>query len=233
MEFIKNNIMVLIYFAIIAFILIKEKKISKIKLLYLSMASLFLAYTFLSRRMQEYLIPFSILSLSLFLAPYIERFNKENFFKNVKIGCIIFIILLASLNSFLLLKDIKNNTFLQNFQSCAIWMQQNIPKDSLVFNNAYAFPYLFLKNSDLRYTHGADLTYSYLYDKGEFERYMGILQGTIVTDTDWIIKDYNPDYVFSGKIKQDRKLFEFIVKNKANYKAAYEDEWCAVLEVKK
>src|SRR3989338_102445 len=130
MEFIKNNLLVLIYFAIIAFILIKEKKISKIKLLYLSMASLFLAYTFLSRRMQEYLIPFSILSMSLFLAPYIERFNKENFFKNVKIGCIIFIILLASLNSFLLLKDIKNNTFLQNFQSCAIWMQQNIPKDS-------------------------------------------------------------------------------------------------------
>ena len=110
-------------------------------------------------------------------------------------------------------------------------MKNNIKKNSLIFNNAYAFPYLFFKNSDLRYTHGIDLTYSYLFDKNEFERYMEILQGTSKDASDYIIKDYNPDYVFSGKVKQDVQLFNYIVGHKENYKAVYEDEWCAVLEV--
>ena len=61
---------------------------------------------------------------------------------------------------------------------------------------------------------------------------MGILQGTIQDNQDHITIDYNPDYVFSGKIKQDAQLFKYIVKNKQNYKAVYEDDWCAVLEVK-
>ena len=102
----------------------------------------------------------------------------------------------------------------------------------MVFNNAYTFTYLFFKNSDLRYTHGLDLTYSYLYDAEEFERYIGILQGTLKSDADYIIEDYNPDYLISGKLKQDVQLFNYIVKNRKNYKAVYEDEWCAVLEVK-
>ena len=67
--------------------------------------------------------------------------------------------------------------------------------------------------------------------KNEFERYMEILQGTSKDASDYIIKDYNPDYVFSGKVKQDVQLFNYIVGHKENYKAVYEDEWCAVLEV--
>ncbi len=85
---------------------------------------------------------------------------------------------------------------------------------------------------DLIYTHGIDLTYSYLYDAEEFERYMEILQGTAKGNIDYILKDYNPDYVFSGKVKQDAQLFNYIVKHKENYQAVYEDEWCAVLKVK-
>ncbi len=111
-------------------------------------------------------------------------------------------------------------------------MKKNIPKNSLIFANAYAFPYLFFKNSDLRYTHGIDLTYSYIYDAEEFERYMNILQGTAKDNTDYIVKDYNPDYVFSGKVKQDIQLFNYIVEHKENYRAVYEDDWCAVLKVK-
>ena len=61
---------------------------------------------------------------------------------------------------------------------------------------------------------------------------MGILQGTINTNTDFIKEDYKPDYIFSGKLKQDIQLFNFIVKNKNNYIVVYEDDWCAVLKVK-
>ena len=117
------------------------------------------------------------------------------------------------------------------YDGCAEWMKKNIPKNSLIFTNAYAFPYLFFKNSDLIYSHGIDLTYSYLYNPEKSERYMGILQGTIKDEKDYIIEDYNPDYVFSGKAKQDVQLFNYIVKHKENYKAIYEDEWCVVLKV--
>ena len=110
-----------------------------------------------------------------------------------------------------------------------------MPKNSLIFTNAYAFPYLFFKNSNIIYTHGIDLTYSYLYNSKEFERYMEILQGTIEDNQDYqdyIVMDYNPDYVFSGKVKQDVQLFNYIIKHKENYKVVYEDKWCAVLGIK-
>ena len=61
---------------------------------------------------------------------------------------------------------------------------------------------------------------------------MDILQGKAKDKQDFIVLDYSPDYVLSGKIKQDVQLFNYIVSHKENYKAAYEDEWCAVLEVK-
>ncbi|MBU90556.1 hypothetical protein CMO94_03350 [Candidatus Woesearchaeota archaeon] len=249
-EFVKNNILVLFYISISILVLIKNKKITKTQTFYFSLTLFFFFYTLISRRMQEYLIPFSILLTAFLLNNYIERFDRNKFFNNYhgnrrfpghrkstifacfKISAVLILIIIAVTNLILLREDIKNNDFLYNFDNCAEWMKNNIPKNSLIFTNAYAFPYLFSKNSDLIYTHGIDLTYSYLYNPKEFERYMEILQGTLKDDTDYIIKDYNPDYVFSGKVKQDVQLFNYITGHKENYKAVYEDEWCAVLEVK-
>ena len=181
--------------------------------------------------MQEFLVPFSILTLSLLLNIHLINFNK-NKLKVIKTISILFLIIAGIINFSLLKEDIINNNFLYNYDNCAGWMKNNIPENSLVFTNAYSFPYLFSKNSDLIYTHGIDLTYSYLYNPKEFERYMDILQGRLKDDNDYIIEDYNPDSVFSGKIKQYIQLFNYIVRHKENYKAVYEDEWCAVLEVK-
>ena len=163
---------------------------------------------------------------------YLAIFDRNKLFGKLKYAAIIFLIIVAGINFAILREDIRDNTFLHNFDKCADWMEKNIPKNSLIFVNAYAFPYLFFKNSNLRYTHGIDLTYSYLYDDESFERYMGILQGTLKSDPDYIIKDYNPGYVFSGKVKQDAQLFRYIVAHKENYMAVYEDEWCAVLKAK-
>lgn len=231
-DFIKNNILVLVYFAIIGFAIFKAKKIDKNGLFFLSLALFFLVYTILSRRMQEYLVPFSIIALALILNDYIEKYNKNNLFGYIRYGAGIFLIIAAGINFTILMGDIKNNTFLHNFENCAAWMKDNVPKGSLIFTNAYAFPYLFFRDNNVRYTHGIDLTYSYLYGPEKFERYMGILQGTLKAGTDYIIDDYNPDYIFSGKVKQDVQLFNYIVAHKENYKAVYEDEWCAVLKVK-
>ena len=230
-EFIKNNILVLFYIIASITILIRSKKITKTQSLYFSLTIFFFIYTILSRRMQEYLVPFSILTLSLLLNFNLIKFDKNKLLKFSKIVAVLLLIVIGITNFLLLRQDIINNDFLFNYDNCAEWMKNNIPKNSLVFTNAYAFPYLFSKNSDLIYTHGADLTYSYLYNPEEFERYMGVLQGTLKDDTDYIIEDYNPDYIFSGKIKQDIKLFNYIVKHKENYRAVYEDKWCAVLKV--
>ena len=66
----------------------------------------------------------------------------------------------------------------------------------------------------------------------EFEKYMEILKGTSKDYKDHIVEDYKPDYVFSGKVKQDVQLFNYIVRNKENYRVVYEDDWCALLKVK-
>ena len=231
-EFITNNILVLFYIIASIIILIRSKKITKTQSFYFSLTIFFLIYTLMSRRMQEFLIPFSILTLSLFLNNDLIKFDKSRLLKYVKTFSILMIIIIGIGNFILLRNDVINNNFLFNYDGCTNWMKNNVQKNSLIFTNAYAFPYLFSKNSDLIYTHGIDLTYSYLYEPKKFERYMGIMQGTIKDDNDYIILDYNPDYVFSGKVKQDIQLFNYIVKNKENYKAVYEDKWCAVLEIK-
>jgi len=232
LEFLKNNVLVIFYFVLSFFVLIKNKKINKNKLFHLLLALVFFAFTLKSRRMQEYLVPFSVLMLVFILKDYLKDIEKEKFFKYIKTGFVVFIIFLMAFNFYLLRKDVINNNFLYNYDNCAEWMNENIPKDSLVFINAYVFPYLFFKNSNLRYTHGIDLTYSYLYDAKEFERYMGILNGKSKGEEDYIVKDYEPDYLFAGKVKQDVKLFEYIVKHKENYKTEFEDDWCAVLKAK-
>ena len=231
-EFIQNNILVLFYILFSLFLIFKNKKITKTRSLFISLTVFFFIYTLLSRRMQEFLVPFSILALAFLFNDYYDKINKNEFFKIIKVSSALLLIIIAIFNFILLRQDIKNNDFLFNFDGCAKWMEGNIPKNSLVFTNAYAFPHLFFKNSDLIYTHGIDLTYSYLYDKNRFERYMAILQGKTEGKEDFIVSDYNPDYVFSGKIKQDVQLFNYIVSHKENYRAVYEDEWCAVLEVK-
>ena len=230
-EFMKNNLMVLFYFVISIVFLVKHKKITKNKIFYLLLALFFLVFTLKSRRMQEYLIPFSVLMVVFILKEFIKDLDKNKFYNLLKTGTIIFIVFLMTFNFYLLRKDITNNSFLYNYDDCAEWMKENIPESSLVFINAYTFPYLFFKNSGLRYTHGVDLTYSYLYNPEEFERYMNILTGKAKGEDDFIIKDYSPDYLFVGKVKQDVKLFEYIVKNKENYKIEFEDGWCAVLKV--
>jgi len=231
-EFVKNNVLVLFYFIITFFVLIKNKKITKNKLFYLILALFFLGFTLKSRRMQEYLVVFSILMLVFVLKDFVRELDRNKIYRFVKVGAVVFIIFLMVFNFYLLRKDVVNNNFLYNYDGCAEWMKGNVGERDLVFINAYAFPYLFFKNSDLRYTHGMDLTYSYLYDAEKFERYMDILKGSSEGEKDWIVEDYEPDYLFVGKVKQDVKLFEYIVRHNEDYKIEFEDDWCAVLKVK-
>jgi hypothetical protein len=229
-EFIKNNILVIFYILSSLVLVYKNKRITKTQALFLLLTIFFFIYTLLSRRMQEFLVPFSILALSFLFK---GSFNKINISKFFKFSIMVSLIIIGTFNFTLLRQDIINNDFFHNYDNCAVWMKNKVPKDSLIFTNAYVFPYLFFKNANLTYTHGVDLTYSYLYDEYKFKRYTEILQGKANYKEDFIISDYDPDYVFSGKIRQDVQLFNYIRNHKENYNVAYEDDWCAVLKANK
>ena len=91
-EFINNNILVLFYFIISIIFLIKNKKITKNKLFYLLLALFFFAFTLKSRRMQEYLVPFSILMFIFILKDFIEDLGKNKFHNFIKTGAVVFIL---------------------------------------------------------------------------------------------------------------------------------------------
>ena len=208
---------------------IKRMKLDKKSLVFLALSIIFFAGMLKTRRMQEYFAPFTILFAAFSLNDYTAKLNDKKAIKYVfsAILIIIAVFSLISLNTM-----IKNNHFLPWYKEGAEWLKENVPKGSKVFINGYTFNYLFFYDSELRYTHGVDLTYSYLYDKDKFDRYMGVLQGK---DPGYnIIKeDYNADYAFVGKVKQDVKLFEYIVKYGDDFELVYEDESVGILRVKK
>ena len=229
-----HNIVPFICFFAAIFFNAKNKKISKKNLLLFLISLIFLIFTIKSKRMQEYFVPFAVLFLAFSINDFIIKLNekKADYFKYLKYSFIFIIIVLAPINYINLEKTIDEGNFLYKYEKGALWLKNNAPKGSLVFINAYAFNYLFFYNSDVKYTHGIDLTYSYLYDADKFERYMDLLQGK---DFDYnVIKtDYNPDYVFIGKIKPDKQIAEFILKFKKDFELEYEDDFTAIFKVKK
>ncbi len=223
------NYLLLSLFIIALSITIKRMKLDKKSFFFFILSAIFLIAMLKTRRMHEYFAPFTILFASFSLNSYTAKFKDKKALKYIftTIIMIIAIFSLIKLNT-----NIKNNHFLPWYKEGAEWLKNNIPKDSKVFINGYTFNYLFFYSPNLRYTHGIDLTYSYLYNKEKFNRYMAVLQGE---DPKYnIIKeDYNADYAFVGKIKQDIKLFNYIVKYREDFELVYEDESVGILKVNK
>jgi len=204
----------------------RNKKFNKDKVYLAVLTGIFFLALLTSRRFLEYFAPLSIILFAL-------NFDQIKFIKlkNLTYIIFVFLIVLGSFNFFVTRTDIKNNDFLHRFDSCIEWMNENIPKNSLVFNNVYTFNYLFYNNAKLRYTHGLDLTYSFLHNENKFNRYMNILRGGS-TNFNIVKEDYNADYVFIGKIEQDIQLFNYINDNNENFELEYNDLDCTILKVK-
>lgn len=224
LELFKNNYILLTLFTTAFFYNIKNTKINKQKLLFLTLSILTLIAMLKTRRMHEYFAPFTILFAAFSL-------NKLQIRKYIKYTLTLTIIIITIFTLINLKTHIKNNHFLPWYKEGAEWTRNNIPTNSKVFINSYTFNYLFFNNPNLRYTHGIDLTYSYLKDKDKFKRYMATLQGTY-PPYNIIKQDYNVDYAIVGKIKQDIKLFQYIIKHKEDFELVYEDENVGILKVK-
>jgi len=206
---------------------IKKMKIKKNTLFFLIISVISLIAMLKTRRMHEYFVPFTILLTSLSLNDFTAKFKEKKALKYIITSLLIIIAVfsLIRLNTYT-----KNNHILPWYKEGAEYTE-NIPKDSKIFINGYTFNYLFFHNPNLQYTHGIDLTYSYLHDKNKFNRYMSVLQGK---DPGYnIIKqDYDADYAIVGKIKQDIKLFNYIINYKEDFELVYEDESVGILKVK-
>lgn len=226
-EFFFFNSLLLVILAISLGAALKKMKLDKKSLFFLILSVLFILYTIKTRRMHEYFAPFTILFASFSLNEY--KLDKKKALKYILAGLLI---ILAGFNLVGLNKMVKDNHFLPWYKGGAEWLKNNVPEGSKVFINAYTFNYLFFYDSDLKYTHGIDLTYSYLYDKDKFSRYMEVLQGKDPS-YDIIKDDYSADYAFVGKLKQDIQLFKYIVKYKEDFEVVYEDENVGILRVKK
>lgn len=228
-EFFTYNYLLVSIFVITLFMTIKKMKIDKKSLFFLILSTIFLIAMLKTRRMHEYFVPFTILFASFSLNDLAARINEKRLLKYV---CLTLLIITAIFSLIKLNTQIKNNHFLPWYKKGVEWSIGNIPKNSKIFINAYTFNYLFFYNPNLRYTHGIDLTYSYLYNKEKFNRCMDVLQGKYPNHN--IIKgDYNADYAFVGKLKQDIQLFNYIAKYKDDFELVYEDESVGILKVEK
>ena len=223
-ELLKFNYLLFTIYITAITVNIKNKTISKQKLLFLTLSTIFLIAMLKTRRMHEYFAPFTII-FSAFSLNNIE-IKKPFRYIITSITIIIAILSLINLNTYT-----KNNHFLPWYKEGAEWTIENIPDNSKVFINGYTFNYLFFHNPNLKYTHGVDLTYSYLYNKENFNRYISTLQGNYL-DYNIIKHDYDADYAIIGKIKQDVKLFQYIIQHKQDIELVYEDENIGILRIK-
>jgi len=189
LELFKFNSILFIILAISIIANIKRMKLSKNALFFLILSIIFLVAMLKTRRMHEYFAPFTVLFASFSLNDYTSKLSGKKAFRYVLAALLIIIAVfsLIRLNTY-----IKNNYFLPWYKDGAEWLKSNIPKDSRIFINGYTFNYLFFYDSDVMYTHGIDLTYSYLYNKEKFDRYIGVLQGKD-PGFNIIKQDYNAD----------------------------------------
>jgi len=221
---------ILFVLLIVGFIaVIKKMKMDRKTLFFLALSLIFFVGMLKTRRMQEYFAPFTVLFTAFSLNDYVAKFKGKRALKYISVVLIIIIAVfgLVKLDTY-----VKNNHFLPWYKEGADWLKDNVEPGSKVFINGYTFNYLFFYEPRLRYTHGVDLTYSYLYDKERFNRYISVLQGKYPGHN--IIKeDYNADYAFVGKVKQDVKLFEYIVRYKDDFEVVYEDDSVGILRLRR
>jgi len=228
-ELLKFNYLLFTLLIIGIFASIKKAKLRKNTLFFLIISVIFLIAMLKTRRMHEYFAPFTVLFASFSLDDYTVKFRGKRALKYIFTSLLIIMAIfsLVRLNTYT-----KNNHFLPWYKDGTEWLKNNIPKDSKVFINGYTFNYLFFYNQELKYTHGIDLTYSYLYNKEKFNKYMDVLQGK---DPGYnIIKeDYNADYAFVGKLKQDIQLFNYIIKYKEDFELVYEDDSVGIIRLRR
>jgi len=179
---------------------------------------------FHSVRIVEYFIPFSILSLA-----YLAKDIKLD---HAKLGslCLAIILIGGVINYVQIVKAVPYFDTINNYEGCALWLQNNTAKDSHVFIQFWdQMPPLFFYNRHNVYTLGLEEHFLYYYNSSLMDKYRDAIDGE-GSPYEILTQDFKVDYVFiyTGK---DAYPFYLTLKNETRIKARYSDVACAVLEI--
>lgn len=187
--FLLDNFAVLIFFVIALFFLVYPAIKRVLKGFYKRMASVlyncqflvitlfFLILTFKSQRFIEYFIPFAVLFVAIVFSKINFSLIKNSYFEHFKlspniarffaISCFSLITsILLIVNLLLALWHLSGGWQNNGFEKAALWLKQNTPKNSIVFNMNWGnFPQLFYYNTNNYYIVGMDPTFMYDYNQ--------------------------------------------------------------------
>lgn len=180
--FILDNLAALILF-IIVFVFLMYSVIKRLKrpplcAFQLLLTSLFFfVLTLKSQRFVEYFIPFTVLFVAIVFSKIDFSLIKNRYFEYFKlspniarffaVSCFSLITaILLIVNLLLALRYLSGGSQNNGFEKAALWLKQNTPKNSIVFNMDWDnFPQLFYYNTQNYYIVGMDPTFMYEYNQ--------------------------------------------------------------------
>ena len=232
--FFKENAVVFscLFLAVFFSLLQGGKKDAKTIALFL-ITTFFLFLSFKSRRFVEYFVPFGLLFAGFSIKETVQTTLKSDPNRRWLRPLFFFLLILVGITSYKAVmrtsKEVRVNawgTLNPLYEGCAAWLEQNTPKDSLVFHSDWDdFPALFFFNTHNRYVVGIDPNFLYLKNPGLWQYYAGITQGTLRNPASLIQQVFGARYVFTDKLHKGfmRNLYD-----EGHADLEYEDDACAV-----
>lgn len=224
--------------------LFKINKLSKFSIFTILLSFVFLVLNIKSVRYLEYFIPFYILfmastwtDLQKILPPNIFK----EYFTKLNIWLKSFLMLTAALFIVLLGYSIYTNTWaiekntnypLDNLRSSSLWLKNNTPEKSIIFNSDWdEWPQLFYYNDSNYYIIGLDYTLMYNYDKALHKTYDDIMLGKQKNSLGLTIKEkFGAQYILVTKKEKHSELLKNL-KNSSELQNIYEDSEALIYKI--
>lgn len=204
----------------------------------------FLSLTIMANRFVEYWVPFAILFAAFVFSRQIisnwppatvANLWPRKLTKFFVFSCLTIVIAgLATFNVRVTTANIDQGFSFDKYQSAALWLKENTPQNSVVFNSSWGdFPQLFFYNHHNYYLVGLDPTFTYFYDQQLYWLWQNMTKEGIVCGQQscdkissqsvyQIIKDkFKSDYVL---VNEKHSKFRKILENDEKFKKVFEQE---------
>ncbi|TSC56488.1 MAG: hypothetical protein G01um101418_305 [Parcubacteria group bacterium Gr01-1014_18] len=205
------------------------KKMSKESLFFFLVSALFFILTLKSRRYIEYAVPFGVLFGAFVFRDWNFTWNDVRRAINKKIVLYILCFsILWALYQFLFLKDAVGGFRWDRYSHASLWISENIPKGSLVFNSDWDdFPILYYRGKDFYYMTGLDPTFMYRYSSEKYEVWRKISSGEQTSDISRdIVGKLGSHTVFVDRT--DQKLLDENLAKDPRAKVGYQDSEASI-----
>jgi len=206
------------------------------------LAVLFFFLTLKSRRNVEFFVPFSVIFSAFCFGDYFKKLSQFHLrmLSYMSLQGAVALALLALAAGFALQipgyligakNDILKGWPLNHYQDSAVWLKENAPPNSVVFNADWDdFPFLFYYNDQNYYLTGLDPTFMYGQNPARYWEYVNVTLGKEQANLLGIVKNsFGSSFVFLDK---DHRLLENQLKFNGGFVKVYEDEEVKVYQVR-